>query len=62
MKCKCGNDKFYASQVAYIDIVVDENGTFLDNRYMTADESIYEVDSPYGPFVCTKCGAEYDHL
>lgn len=62
MKCKCGCDQFYASQCVYIDIIVDEHGNFLENRYSTAEESIFEADDPYGPYYCTECGAEYDQL
>ena len=57
MKCpKCGNNEFDAHQRAYHDIVVDGNNMFL------RDENIYESETPYGPYTCTKCETVYDEL
>ena len=57
MKClKCGNDKFVAHQLVRMDIVVDENNNFLEQG------EIYDSETPYGPYTCTKCGKEYDNI
>jgi hypothetical protein len=56
MKCECGSTQFYASQVCYHRIIVDENGNFID------DLDVDEADHPYGPFECTQCAKEYEEL
>lgn len=56
MKCKCGNTHFYAHQLCYHDVIVDNNGNWLE------DEGIYESERPYGPFTCTVCYNKYDEL
>lgn len=61
-KCTCGNDKFYAHQACYLDVIVDGDNHFEDNAMKTAEESVYESDDPYGPYTCTKCGKEYDEV
>lgn len=45
-----------------MDVLVDENGDFLANLSGGADANIYEAEQPYGPFVCRRCGAEYEYL
>lgn len=60
MKCKCGNDKFYATQRVYMDVIVDETGEFIEDAGDTAEESISQSEAPYGTFVCTKCGECYE--
>lgn len=63
MKCKkCGNDTFIAHQICRMDIMVDESGEFLRNLTGGAEMHIYDSEKPYGPFTCSKCGAEYDAL
>lgn len=62
MKCVCGNDRFFAHQVCYHDVIVDEDGEFLDNDEGMYLNGIYASDKPYGPFVCDVCGREYDEL
>ena len=63
MKCKkCGNDTFIAHQICRMDIMVDEFGEFLRNLDGGAEMHIYDSGKPYGPFTCSKCGAEYDEL
>lgn len=63
MKCTCGNNKFHAHQVTYIDVIVNEDGEFVsypdDDRF---ELNISDTDEPYGPFTCTKCGKTYDEL
>lgn len=56
MVCNCGNGKFYAHQVCYHEIEVDEDNNFIN------DIEIIESNNPYGPYVCTKCKREYDEL
>lgn len=56
MTCKCGNDRFMAHQICRRDVKVDGDGDFF------ADQGIYDSETPYGPFTCTECGAEYDEL
>lgn len=58
--CKCGCESFNAHQRLYVDIVVDRNANFLKNQNNSIESSIYEAEDPYGPFTCTRCGAEYD--
>lgn len=63
MKCKvCGNDKFYGHQVLRTDVICDEHGRFLQNLMDGMGPYIYDAETPYGPFTCTKCGTEYDEL
>lgn len=61
MRCKCGNDKFYAHQRVYLEVIVDESGEFHSNLEDIA-AAIYDSDRPYGQYTCTKCNAEYDSL
>ena len=61
MRCKCGNDKFYAHQRVYLEVIVDESGEFHSNLEDIA-AAIYDSDRPYGQYTCTKCNAEYDTL
>jgi len=61
MRCICGNNKFYAHQQVRLEVIVDEEGDFDSNMEDIA-AAIYDSEDPYGPFVCTKCGAEYDSL
>jgi hypothetical protein len=42
--------------VARHDVLVNEYGTFLEDR------GAYDAENPYGPFACTQCGAEFDDL
>ena len=59
MKCKiCGGESFIAHQVCHMDVLVDEDGCFIDN----VENGIYDSARPFGPFTCTRCGAVYDEL
>ena len=54
--CSCGNTRFTASQRCYHDVIVNSDNIFI------RDDGISDADSPYGPYCCTKCGAEYEYL
>ena len=55
-KCRCGGIRFYAHQLARHDVVVDEEGNYMN------DHGVYDAEKPYGPFICALCGAAYDEL
>ena len=55
-RCVCGNNRFTAHQVCYHDIIVGSDNDFDRNI------GIGEAESPYGPYRCTKCDAEYEYL
>lgn len=61
MRCKCGNDKFYAHQQVYLEVIVDGSGVFHSNHEDVA-AAIYDSERPYGPYICTQCEAEYVEL
>ena len=52
----CGGTRFCAHQVAYRDVIVNEDGLFLK------DAGIYESSDPYGPYQCVVCGREFESL
>lgn len=54
---KCGGTTFYASQRVYISVLVDGEGTFVDN-VPDVVESISCAENPYGPFTCKVCGVD----
>ena len=56
MFCECGNDRFFAHQVQYYDVIVH------GDNYWTEDVECYEANDPYGPYTCTKCGKVYAEL
>ena len=56
---KCGNQLFYGHQRVYMNIIVDGDGEFQSNQ---EGDPIYDSETPYGPFICTKCQADYDVL
>lgn len=64
MKCpNCGNNRFHAHQTTNRDVVVDEDGDFVEERPEGLHPSeIYEVNKPYGPYVCTECDEEFEDL
>lgn len=63
MECKCcKNNRFIGRQIIRSDVLVDKFGQFVDNLPGGLEAHIYDSEYPYGPFVCTKCGAEYDTL
>ena len=63
MKCKfCGAEKFIGHQVCRMDVLVDGTGMFLDSVSGDTASDIYDSETPYGPFLCAVCGAEYGEL
>ena len=64
MKCECGNDKFVGHQICRVDVIVDEGNNFLENIVSDKElgDSVYDSETPYGPYTCTECGAEYPDL
>ena len=62
MICVCGNNRYFAHQKIRADVITDENGNFYSNAKDILESSVYDSEKPYGPFVCTKCGKEYDEL
>jgi hypothetical protein len=52
----CGCDHFYARQLCYHDIIVDNDCNFI------SDEGIYDSEKPYGEFVCMECSAGFEDL
>ncbi len=64
MKCpNCGNDRFYAHRVVHTDVIVDEDGDFLEDCPEGVHPSeIYQANKPYGPYACTECGEEFAEL
>lgn len=63
MKCKkCGHDEFNGHQLTRSNVVVDESGRFLRNHSDDPAKDIYDLERPYGPFKCLKCGAECDEM
>lgn len=63
MRCKCCNGtRFIAHQVVRMDVMVDEKNNFIGNLFGGAESHIYDAGTPYGPYTCTDCGAEYDEL
>ena len=60
--CRCGCGRFYAHQVCHMDIIVDADNCFIENASEDAAAAIYDAQTPYGPYVCVECGAEYDDL
>lgn len=62
MRCKkCGNTRFFAHQICRMDVVVNEQGNFEQNVHPEdISQDIYDSEKPYGPYICTKCGHEFD--
>lgn len=58
----CGCTEFYAHQRCTMDVKVDGNNNFLDTMPDDCAQSIYDAETPFGPYECIDCGAEYDYL
>ena len=57
MKCKiCGNNTFSAHQICRHDVIVDGDNSLEE------DAGINDIETPYGPYTCCKCRAEYEEL
>ena len=52
----CGSKRFLAHQVCYHDVIVNPDNIFEE------DAGVYESDTPYGPYTCKICGAEFEEL
>ena len=61
-KCKCGNREFIAHQVVRMDAIVNGHNDWQRSPNYDTDAAIYDSETPYGPYTCTKCGAEYGEL
>lgn len=60
MKCvNCECDRFFAHQLCRLDVIVDEHNNWVCND---GKSPIYDSETPYGPFTCVKCKAEYDTI
>jgi hypothetical protein len=55
-QCKCGNDRFYASQRVYTEVIIDGYGNWQENL------KAYDAEEPYGPCTCTRCHMEYNDV
>lgn len=63
MICKfCGGTKFLGHQLCRMDVLVGEDGEFLDDLPGGAESHIYDSEEPYGPFTCQGCGAVYENI
>lgn len=56
MVCECGSQVFYALQICYHDIEVNECGDFIK------DIGISEADKPHGPYICVICSKTYKEM
>lgn len=56
---KCGCTRFAAHQVTNSEIVVNGHNDFLD---MNGDDFVYDAGTPFGPYQCKRCGAEFNEL
>jgi hypothetical protein len=62
-KCKCGCNEFYAHQIARVDIIVDGDNQFIQNTCEPEGAlSVFDSETPYGPYACKACGEEYDEI
>ena len=55
MKCECGNNRFYGEQEVKMKVIVDEDGNFFNGVSKDISRDVLEYETPYGPFICTKC-------
>ena len=60
----CGCSSFYAHQQCRVDIVVDNNNNFVQNLIDDKDlgDSVYDSETPYGPYQCIECGKEFEEI
>lgn len=59
---KCGSTKFIAHQELLADIIVDGDNQFDRNVDGGLENGVYDCSTPYGPYSCLNCGAEYEKL
>ena len=43
MRCKCGNDKFYAHQQVYLEVIVDGGGEFHSKHEDVPQSSTIQI-------------------
>jgi hypothetical protein len=58
MKCKCGNDEFYAFKEVVYDVIVDSDGYLKE----TISPCCLGEAKMYGPYSCTECGTKYPFI
>lgn len=61
MRCECGNNEFYATQVLHVDVIISGNGEYLRDSKNTLSDSIYDSEI-HGDYQCTACGKLYESL
>ena len=54
--CKCGCNRFTASQKCFRFVVVDENNDCLD------EGNVYDSEEPFGAYYCSWCSRTYESL
>lgn len=59
---KCKSTEFSAHQLCRMDVIVNGDNIFERNFSENAAADIYDAETPYGPYECMTCGAEYDDL
>ncbi len=64
MKCPaCGCRRFNAKRTVHTDIIVDEDGDFVEDCPEGQHPAeVTDVSKPYGPYTCVNCGEEFDDL
>lgn len=53
----CGCKRFVGHQLVRMDVVVDEDNGFIEQH---GESPVYDSETPYGPYTCEDCGAEFD--
>lgn len=53
---ECGNNRFLAQQVVYMNVIVDTTNDWQENLDSPREET------PYGPYTCTICKTKYSNL
>ena len=61
-KCECGSTEFRAHQIVRMDVIVDGDNQWEENLTQDAAASIYDAETPYGPYTCRNCGRVYNSL
>lgn len=58
----CRSKRFIGHQIVRTEVYVGEDGDFDGNLPDGLEAHIYDSERPYGPFICDKCGHEFDEL
>lgn len=66
MRCpKCGKqlEFVYATQIVHVDVKVDEDGAYIDNKE-DGDlyDSAYAFEDPCGDYCCPECGEYFQDI